>query len=67
MLGPHGAFIIGSYAVTFLVVGGLLAAFGVLSGVLGIVRPNLPDGLANALMGIGAVLVVGTMISVIAT
>jgi fructose-specific phosphotransferase system IIC component len=51
----------------FLVVGGLLAAFGVLSGVLGIVRPNLPDGLANALMGIGAVLVVGTMISVIAT
>ena len=51
----------------FLVVGGLLAVFAVLVGVFGIVRHDLSDGLANALMGIGALLVVGTMITVIAS
>ncbi len=51
----------------FLVVGGILAAFGVLSGVLGIVRPRMADGMANALVGIGALLVVGTMVTVIAS
>ena len=50
----------------FLVIGGILAAFAVIVGVLGIVRPALPDGLVNAIMGIGALLVVGTMISVLA-
>ena len=50
----------------FLVVGGILAAFAVLVGVLGIVRPTLPDGVNNAIMAVGAVLVVGTMVSVLA-
>jgi hypothetical protein len=49
----------------FLVVGSVLAAFAVLVGVLGIVRHDLPAGLTNALMGVGAVLVVGTMITVV--
>ncbi len=52
----------------FLVVGGILAAFAVLAGVLGIVRSStMSDGLANAIMGIGALLVVGTMITVVAS
>ena len=51
----------------FLVIGGILAAFAVIVGVLGIVRPELPSSLTTAAMGIGALLVVGTMISVLAT
>ena len=50
----------------FLVIGGILAAFAVIVGVLGIVRPELPESVTNAMMGIGALLVVGTMISVLA-
>lgn len=50
----------------FLIVGGLLALFAIVAGVLGIMRHDLSDGLANALMGIGALLVVGTMVTVIA-
>ena len=50
----------------FLVIGGILAAFAVIVGVLGIVRPELPEAVTNAMMGIGALLVVGTMISVLA-
>jgi hypothetical protein len=49
----------------FFVAGGLLAAFGVLAGALGIARHDLPERLCNALMGVGALLVVGTMVSVI--
>ena len=49
----------------FLVVGGILAVFAVLVGVLGILRHDLSDGLANAIMGVGAVLVVGTMLTVV--
>lgn len=49
----------------FFVAGGLLAAFGVLAGALGIARHDLPERLCNAFMGVGALLVVGTMISVI--
>ncbi len=49
----------------FLVVGGLLAVFAVLVGAFGLVRHELSDGLANTLMGIGALLVAGTMVSVI--
>ena len=49
----------------FLVVGAILAAFAVLVGVLGIVRHELSQGLANVLMGIGALLVVGTMVTVV--
>ncbi len=50
----------------FLVVGGILAAFAVIVGALGIARHTMSDGLANAIMGIGALLVVGTMVTVIA-
>ena len=49
----------------FLVVGGLLAVFAVVVGVLGLARHTTSDGLANAIMGIGALLVVGTMVSVV--
>ncbi len=49
----------------FLVAGGLLAVFAVLVGAFGLVRHELSDGLANRLMGIGALLVAGTMVSVI--
>jgi hypothetical protein len=51
----------------FIVIGGILAAFAVLTGVLGIVRPTLPDGLTNALLALGALLVAGTMVTVLAT
>ncbi len=50
----------------FLVVGGILAAFAVIVSALGIARHSMSDGLANAIMGIGALLVVGTMVTVIA-
>ena len=49
----------------FLVIGGLLAIFAIVVGVFGIVRHTMSDGLANAIMGIGALLVVGTMLSVV--
>jgi hypothetical protein len=38
----------------------------VIVGVLGLVRPACPTGWPNAIMGIGALLVVGTMVTVIA-
>jgi len=49
----------------FLVVGSILAAFAVLVGALGIARHTMSDALANAIMGIGALLVVGTMVTVV--
>ena len=49
----------------FLVVGGLLAVFAVVVGALGIARHTTSDGLANAIMGVGALLVVGTMVTVV--
>ena len=49
----------------FLVVGAILAVFAVLAGVFGLVRHELSEGLANLLMGIGALLVVGTMVTVV--
>ena len=51
----------------FLVVGGLLALFAIVVGVLGIVRHTMSDALANAIMGVGALLVVGTMLTVVAS
>ena len=50
----------------FLVVGGILAAFAVLVGVFGIVRHDMSESMARAIMGLGALLVVGTMVTVIA-
>ena len=49
----------------FLVIGGILAVFAVLVGVLGIARHDMSSGVANAIMGVGVLLVAGTMISVI--
>ena len=49
----------------FLVVGALLALFAIVVGVLGIVRHTTSDGVANAIMGVGALLVVGTMLTVV--
>ena len=50
----------------FLVVGAILAVFAIVVGVFGIVRHQMTDALAKAIMGVGALLVVGTMVTVIA-
>jgi hypothetical protein len=50
----------------FFLIGGALAAFGVIVGVLGIVRPNWGGGAMNAVMGIGALLTAGTMVAIVA-
>lgn len=49
----------------FYLAGGLLAAWGVLLGVLGTVRPSLPSGQggARAIMGLTGLLVVGACVS----
>jgi hypothetical protein len=50
----------------FLLIGGALAAFAVIVSVIGLTRPSL-DGSANtAIMGVGSLLVVGTMIAIVA-
>ena len=51
----------------FYVIGGLLALFAVAVGLLGIMRPNWNEGQARAVLGIGAVLVIGTMAAAIIT
>jgi hypothetical protein len=51
----------------FYVAGGALAAFAVIVAAIGIMRPNLPEGPNRAIMGIGAVLVVVTMVASIAS
>lgn len=48
------------------VAGALLAGFAVIAGVLGIMRPDLPDSANRAIMGIAVVLVVATMVASIA-
>jgi hypothetical protein len=50
----------------FFLVGGAFAAFAVLVGVLGIVRPNWGGGAMNAVMGVGALLTAGTMVAIVA-
>ncbi len=52
--------------VPFYLVGGALAAFAVAVGVMGITRPDLPEGANRAFMAIGALLVAATMITSIA-
>ncbi len=49
----------------FFIIGGLLAVFAVVAAAIGLMRPNLADGPARALSGIGAVLVVATMVTVL--
>jgi hypothetical protein len=48
------------------VAGGLLAVFAVIAGVIGIMRPDLPESANRAIMGIAVVLVAATMIASIA-
>ncbi len=50
----------------FLVVGGVLAVFAVIAGALGLARPALGAGASNLVMGVGALLVAGTMIAIVA-
>ena len=50
-------------ATPFYIAGGALAVFAVIVGVLGIKRPSLPEGPNRAIMAIGTVLVVATMIA----
>ena len=47
----------------FYVAGGALAAFAVIVGAIGIMRPDLPEGPNRAVMGIGTVLVVIAMVA----
>ncbi len=51
----------------FLVVGAILAAFAVIAGALGIVRHQMSEGVARAIMAIGALLVAGTLVTVVAS
>ena len=52
-------------ATAFYVIGGLLAAFGVLVGIAGIVRPNWGEGAARGASAFCALLVVATVMSAI--
>ncbi len=54
-------------ATSFYIAGGLLAAFAVVVGIIGIKRPNLPEGPNRAMMAIGTVLVVATMVASVAS
>ncbi len=50
----------------FLLIGGVLAAFAVLVGAVGIVRPTWGGSAMNAVMGVGTVLAAGTMVAIVA-
>jgi hypothetical protein len=50
----------------FYLVGGALALFAIVVGVLGIKSPSLGEGPNRAIMAIGALLVVATMVTSIA-
>jgi hypothetical protein len=50
----------------FFLVGGAFAAFAVIVGVIGIVRPNWGGAAMNAVMGVGALLTAGTMVAIVA-
>jgi hypothetical protein len=51
----------------FYIAGGLLAAFAVIVGIIGIRSPSLPEGPNRAIMVIGTVLVVATMVASVAS
>jgi hypothetical protein len=53
-------------AAPFLFIGGALAAFAVLIGVLGIMRPNWGGGAMNLVMGVGVLLAAGSMVAIVA-
>jgi hypothetical protein len=50
----------------FLFIGGALAAFAVIVGVLGIMRPAWGGKAMNVVMGVAALLVAGSMIAIVA-
>jgi hypothetical protein len=50
----------------FFLIGGAFAAFAVIVGVLGIMRPNWGGGAMTAVMGVGALLTAGTMVAIVA-
>jgi hypothetical protein len=52
---------------SFYIAGGLLAAFAIVVGIIGITRPALPEGPNRAMMAIGVVLVVATMVASVAS
>ena len=49
----------------FFAVGGAFAAFAVIIGAVGVARPNWGGPAMNVVMGIGALLTVGTMVSIL--
>jgi hypothetical protein len=50
----------------FLIIGGVLAAFAIIVGAFGILRPNWGGAALNAVMAIGTVLAAGTMVAIVA-
>jgi hypothetical protein len=50
----------------FYIAGGALAAFAVAVAALGLARPGLGPRASNAIMGVGALLVAGAMVSIVA-
>jgi hypothetical protein len=53
----------------FYIAGGALAVWAVVLGAMGMTRPDFPgsDGAAKGVMGIGVILTIATMITVLAT
>ena len=50
----------------FFVLGGLLAAFAVVVSLIGLARPALGQSANRAIMGVGSLLVAGTMVAIVA-
>jgi hypothetical protein len=50
----------------FLYVGGVLAAFAVIVGIVGIARPNWGGSAMNLVMGVGLLLAAGSMVAIVA-
>lgn len=50
----------------FFVLGGMLAAFAVIASAIGLARPSLGRTANTAIMGVGSLLVAGTMVAIVA-
>jgi hypothetical protein len=50
----------------FYIVGSMLAGFAVIAAAIGLMRPNMGSAGAGAISGIGAILVVATMATILA-
>jgi hypothetical protein len=53
-------------ATPFYLVGGALAALGVIAGAVGIAKPAIGGAFTKAIIGVGAVLAAGTMVAIVA-